>query len=114
MRLKNDLYKDEQNGIIDKIIKIIDLDECNSLMLYDIDKDKKKQAEILELLPEIRKYFSLSHIDGFRTPEKYKRPYMTIIKHTIKNKYKMLSCDHRIKKDSGEIRTKRYIFVKKK
>ena len=62
------------------------------------------------MLPNIRKYFTFTHMVGARNPEKVKRPYLSIIRHIIKLKYKMLSCDYRLKINNEEIRTKKYIF----
>ena len=114
MKLKSILYKKEQNELIDKIINILELDNENSIILYNIDNDKTKQDKILELIPEIRKYYSFSTIIGASEPEKTKRFYLSIIRQLTKNKFNMLSCDYRVKKDdNSEIRTKKYIFTKK-
>ena len=58
MKLKSILYKKEQDEITDKIINILELDNENSIILYNLDNDKTKQDKILELIPEIRKYYS--------------------------------------------------------
>lgn len=113
MRLKNDLYKKEQIDILNKIIDIIELDDDNGIILYELDNDKVKQEKILGLLPEIRKYFSLSFLKSISNPDLSKRPYLSIIKNITKLEYKIMSCDYRLKKDdSTEIRTKKYIFIK--
>ena len=79
MRLKSILYKKEQDELINKIINILDLDHENSIILYNLDNDKTKQDKILELIPEIRKYYSFSTIIGASEPTKAKRPYLSII-----------------------------------
>lgn len=58
MRLKSELYKKEQEEMCDKIIEILDLPETNTITLYELDNDKEKQKKIIELIPDIRKYFS--------------------------------------------------------
>ena len=58
MKLKSILYKKEQDELVDKIINILELDNENSIILYNLDNDKIKQNKILELIPEIRKYYS--------------------------------------------------------
>ena len=60
MKLKSILYKKEQDEIINKIIDILVLDNNNSIILYELDNDKIKQDKILELIPDIRKYFSFT------------------------------------------------------
>jgi hypothetical protein len=113
MRLKTELYGDEQNQIIETLIKILDLDENNSCLLYDIDNDETKINEINKLIPTIRKYFSFSSIWGASLPDQTKRPWLSIVRQLTKRHYEMLSCDYRIVKDGQTIRTKKYIFVKK-
>ncbi len=55
MKLKSTLYK---------IINILELDNENSIILFSLDNDNTKQDKILELIPEIRKYYSFSTIIG--------------------------------------------------
>jgi hypothetical protein len=111
MKLKSLLYKQEQEEIINKIINILELDDDNSIILYNLDNDHNKQNKILELIPEIRKYYSFSTIIGASEPDKAKRPYLSIIKQITKSKYKINSYDYRIKQENKEdIRTKKYIF----
>ena len=113
MKLKSILYKKEQDEIINKIIDILDLDN-NSIILYELDNDKIKQDKILELIPDIRKYFSFTSVIGASEPDKAKRPYLSIIRQLTKSKYNMLSCDYRIKEEGKEdIRTKKYLFIEK-
>jgi len=111
MKLKSILYEKEQNDIVDKIMNILELDNENSIILYNLDNDKNKIDRILSLIPEIRKYYSFSMIIGASDPTKAKRPYLSIIRQLTKNKYKLNSYDYRIKQDGKEdIRTKKYIF----
>jgi len=111
MKLKSLLYKQEQDDLIDKIIDILELDNENSIILYNLDNDQNKKNKILELIPEIRKYYSFSTIIGASEPTKAKRPYLSIIKQITKSKYKLNSYDYRIKQvDKEDIRTKKYIF----
>jgi hypothetical protein len=114
MKLKSELYKEEQEEVINKLINIIKLNNDNSLVLYDLDHDETKQQEILNLIPDIRKYFSFTSIIGASEPDKSKRPYLSIIKQLIKSKYNIISSDFRIKDENNkEIRTKKYFFIKK-
>jgi hypothetical protein len=105
MKLKSILYKKEQDEIINKIIDILVLDYNNSIILYELDNDKIKQDKILELIPDIRKYFSFTSVIGASEPDKAKRPYLSIIRQLTKSKYNMLSCDYRIKEEGKGMRT---------
>ena len=92
-------------------LRFLELDNENSIILYNLDNDKTKQDKILELIPEIRKYYSFSTIIGVSEPTKAKRPYLSIIRQLTKSKYKLNSYDYRIKQDGkDDIRTKKYIF----
>ena len=112
MRLKSDIYKNEQNELIEKIITILDLDEKNSITLYELDNDKEKQEEIMALSPKIKKYFSLSKVNGIQNLDKNKRPFLALIKHVTKSKYKFVSGECVLSINNNRIRTKRHYFIK--
>ena len=110
MRLKNELYKKEQDEVINKIISILDLKNKNTYTLYELDKNEEIQNKIMELIPEIRKWFSFNGIKAVGDPEKIKRPWLSIIKHLIKQKYNMISLDYHFTENSNHIRTQKYCF----
>tara|TARA_B110000285_G_C15129171_1_gene622325 strand:- start:1917 stop:2261 length:345 start_codon:yes stop_codon:yes gene_type:complete len=112
MRLKSVLYKKEQTDICNKIMNILDLDDMNSITLYELDTSKEKQQAIMALIPDIRKYFKTACIMGAKEPEKIKRPWLSIMKHTTKLHYTLLHSDFRIMVDGSKQRTKRYVFLK--
>ena len=74
---------------------------------------KDKQKRILDLIPDIRKYFSFTSIIGASEPEKTKRPWLSIIKNITKLKYDMIHGDFVLKKNDEKIRTKKYVFLLK-
>ena len=41
--------------IVDKIVKILDLENKTEYTLYELDKNNEIQNKIMELIPEIRK-----------------------------------------------------------
>jgi hypothetical protein len=47
MRLKSDLYKKEQEEIVDKIIIILDLENKNTYTLYELDNNEEIQKQIM-------------------------------------------------------------------
>jgi hypothetical protein len=108
MRLKSELYKKEQEEICDKIIDILDLPETNTITLYELDNDKEKQEHIMELIPDIRKYFSFNSIKAVGEPHRIKRPWLSIIKQITKLKYTMTTKDYRIKVGDEIVRSIRY------
>ena len=111
MRLKSELYKKEQDEIVDKIITILDLENKTEYTLYELDKNKEIQKQIMELIPEIRKYYSFNGIKAVGEPTKIKRPWLSIIKHLIKPKYKMVSLDYHFTENGKHIRTQKYHFI---
>lgn len=113
MNLKSILYRQEQEEIIESIIDIIQLDNNKSISLYDLDNDMEKQDKIMNMIPEIRKFFSFSTIIGASEPHRAKRPYLSIIKQLCKKKYDISVYDCRIKIDGKDVRSKRYVFVLK-
>jgi hypothetical protein len=110
MRLKSELYKKEQEEIVDKIISILDLENKTEYTLYELDKNEEIQKKIMELIPEIRKYFSFNGIKAVGEPNKIKRPWLSIIKHLIKIKYNMVSLDYHFTEEGNHIRTQKYCF----
>lgn len=50
MRLKSDLYKEEQEEVIEKIISILDLKNKNTYTLYELDKNEEIQNKIMEVI----------------------------------------------------------------
>lgn len=113
MRLKSELYQKEQEEIVDKIIAILELDKDNSITSYELDNDSEKIKKIMELSGKIRTYFAYRCITGVREPEKIKRPWLSIIKHITKLKYKMIISDFGLRINDKVIRTKKYHFILK-
>lgn len=110
MRLKSELYKKEQEEIVDKIVKILDLENRTEYTLYELDKNEEIQKQIMELIPEIRKYYSFNGIKAVGEPNKIKRPWLSIVKHLIIKKYNMVSLDYHFTEDGNHIRTQKYCF----
>ena len=110
MRLKSELYKKEQDGVVDKIINILDLENKKTYTLYELDKNQELQKQIMDLIPEIRKWFSFNGIKAVGEPSKIKRPWLSIIKHLIKSKYKLKSRDFQFTENRKYIRTHIYTF----
>jgi hypothetical protein len=108
MRLKSELYKKEQEEIVDKIVKILDLENKTEYTLYELDKNEEIQKKIMELIPEIRKYYAFNNLKAVGEPNKRKRPWLSIIKNLLKSKYTIESVDFRMMDNDVEIRTHKY------
>ena len=112
MRTKREVYKKEQEEIIDEIIEILSLKE-DKITLYELDNDNEKQNKIMNLIPTIRKYYSFNNIKAVGEPEKIKRPWLSIIKQLCKIKYNITPEKIRIYKNNQVIRTVLYYFYDK-
>lgn len=112
MRLKSELYKKEQDDVIDKIITILDLEHKQTYTLYELDNNEEIQKQIMELIPEIRKWFSFNNMKAVGEPEKRKRPWLSIIKNLIKSKYDIDSKEYQFKNEEAWMKTPIYIFTK--
>jgi hypothetical protein len=111
MRLKSELYKKEQEEIVDKIISILDLENRTEYTLYELDKNEEIQNKIMELIPEIRKYYAFNNMKAVGEPNKRKRPWLSIIKNLLKTKYNIISNDFQFTENETHIRTHIYKFI---
>jgi hypothetical protein len=111
MRLKSELYKKEQEEIVDKIISILDLENKTEYTLYELDQNEEIQKKIMKLIPEIRKYYAFNNLKAVGEPNKRKRPWLSIIKNLLKTKYNIVSKDFQFTENETHIRTHIYKFI---
>ena len=112
MRLKTELYQKEQYQIIDTIIDILDLQNKNSYTLYELDNNVDIQIRIMNLIPTIRMFFAFNCMKAIGEPDRFKRPYLSIIKNLIKKKYNITCKGFKFKINNVIIRTQLYSFQK--
>ena len=112
MRSKNELHSKEQDIIIAQIITILDLEHNNAYTLIELDNNTILQKQIMELIPQINKWFSLDNMKSVEEFERIKRPWLFIIKQLIQNKYEIESKEYYFKKDNQWLMTKQYFFTK--
>ena len=65
MRLKSELYKKEQDEIIEKIITILDLENKNTYTLYELDKNEEIQNKIINMCSNMLSAFCKLKIFAF-------------------------------------------------
>lgn len=112
MRLKKDLYPQEQLNVKMSLVKILGLHQDPYIVLYELDRDTELLNNIQSLIPLIRKYFSYASIPGVMEPFRYNRPYLSIIKNLLKDLY-TIQCKY-IKfrlPDGNRVRTTKYVFI---
>lgn len=110
MRLKTVLYKEEQAEIVLKLISLLNLEENQTFILYELDKNIELQTNILGLVPEIRKYYNCNNIKAVTDPSRIKRAWLSIIKTLLKPVYTIAAEDHHFTKDEQYIHTQKYTF----
>ena len=115
MRKKSELYEIQQNEIISKLENILQLPENNNITLHELDNNNKIKDEIINLIPDIRKYYNYNNITAITDTINCKRPQLAIIRFIIRKKYEMYNCDIRLADENKKktIRTTKYIFIKK-
>ena len=88
---KLDKFKKERQALVAQLIQILDLDSQRSFILHEIDHNLEKQEEIMALIPDIKKYYSHGLIGGIKDRTKQKRPWLSIIKHMLRDHYHLIS-----------------------
>lgn len=84
MKSKSELYTEEREIILNKILEILNINEQNKLFsVCDLDKDNDKQTKILNLEVDIRKYFA-SRLWSCFAKHNIKRKVLSIIKNIMK------------------------------
>lgn len=99
-----DNSQQDKHFLVEKMTKIISLDNCNSFSVQDIDNDKNKQKKIMELSSQVKKTFDNQMIN-LKT---VKRPWLTILKIVMKSEYDVMSSNQKV----GDKMSKRYYFMK--
>ena len=80
-------YTEERNELLQKLYNILGVNETNRMFsLKELDKNEQKQQAIIDLVPEIKKYFLCSRWNYFNNKDREcKRIYLSLIKAFFKN-----------------------------
>ena len=110
------LFTEEKEAIASKLYDILEL-ENNYFLLCHLDEDQDKQEKIMNLVPEIERYFKSRDLSFLHVKCHIKRrPYLSIIRGVFKNcNYKIIFQSITIKdnKDNDKtIRTQKYYIIK--
>jgi len=112
MRLKTELYKEEQAEIVSKLITLLNLDVNNTYLLSELDKDVVLQQNILGLVPDVRKFYNCNNIKAVTDPTRIKRAWLSIIKTILKPVYSIVAVDYHFTEEKKYIHTQKYTFTK--
>ena len=110
---KKDLYKKEQEEILNKINTILGISkDNNTIYLYDIENDENKKAQILALSDDVQKCFKYSKW-GFYSKEECKGNHVLLCKSIYKDMgYQIIGKAFDITRNNEKIRTTKYIIGK--
>ncbi len=105
---RNIIYANEQKVILDKVLKIIGVNEnCKMFFTYYITDDMKKKLD--ELVDDIKLYYKTSNWAVFRstiTPDKY---HIALIRSILKdNNINYICSTCKIKNNNNVINTSLY------
>ena len=98
-----DKYTKERQELLDKMFSILGINENNNkFLLHELDNDEKKQQDILNLEPEIKKYFICGKWGCFTDPT-IKRKYLSFIKNVFKTmNYEVISVRRLVKNNNED------------
>jgi predicted RNA-binding protein with RPS1 domain len=95
-------YTNERKEILQKILNILEItDKNNILSLKELDENNKKQKNIIDLEPDIKKYFLCSRWTYFSNKNRqFKRNYLSLIKAIMKDMNIKMVSSTLVKKNS--------------
>lgn len=99
MRKLSELYKEEREAICKKIIDIVGTE----FLLCDIIENEAIRQKILDLKPEIQKYYAVSSLSMFRPgAPPVKRDSLIIVRYIFKqNGYNFVNEEYVIQGENG-------------
>lgn len=98
---KKVIYKKERQEILQKILDIIEInDKKTTFNSDDFEKDEDKKKQIMELIPDIKKYFSVSGWTYFRRP--VGNPEISITRAVLKDMDYSMVYQQKKRKIGGE------------
>lgn len=87
---KSEKFKTERIAVYEKLMTLLNYSEDESFVLNDLDNNNELQNQILDLIVDIRKYYSASGCKGCSENRGCKRPFMSIIRYILKQNNKTL------------------------
>lgn len=114
--LKNKIgrFTEERKEILNKILNIIGITETNRIFYsHVLDNNISAQNEILNLLDNIAKYFSISMWPAYKPDKVMTKKYLSIIKSVLKDmNIKFTTMNSKIKNDKNvRVNTTLYTLI---
>ena len=113
MPKKVDIYVEERKDVLNKLFQILGINENNNtFLLHDLDTNTNTQNKILDLEPEIKKYFICGTWSCFKNGIIKNKP-LSIIKSVVKEMdLQIMITTNVFKNDESSVRRKVYHIVK--
>ena len=84
--MKQYVFINERKEILNKIMNIIKINNSNlTFYSHELDKNIEGQQEILNMIPDIEKYFKVSSWASFQSNKNVSRKYLSIVKSILKD-----------------------------
>jgi hypothetical protein len=85
-RYKKYKYQNERKDITKQLLQVLKINGENKMFnSYDLDHDEETQKKILDMIPNIEKYYTVASWSYYRKEKKKERPYLSIIKSVLKD-----------------------------
>jgi len=113
MHSKSELFNEERNDIVNKILKILEInDDNNTFYLHELDNNIEKQEAIFMLESDIKNFFAAGSWACFAN-SKVKRKELSIIRNVLKEmNYDLVPKRKVIKKNNEIQRDTLYYIIK--
>ena len=110
VKIKKIRFIKERKEILEKIYNIIGINENNKMFYtHEIDNDEEKKQKIEDLIPDIKKNFSVSTWLCFNKSRNMNKKHISIVKYILKDMiidYSSMPC--KLKKNNKFISTTQY------
>jgi len=110
VKIKKIRFIKERKEILEKIYNIIGINENNKMFYtHEIDNDEEKKQKIEDLIPDIKKNFSVSTWLCFNKSRNMNKKHISIVKYILKDMiidYSSMPC--KLKKNNKFINTTQY------
>ena len=113
MPKKVDNYDNERKSVLDKMFSILGINENNNkFLLHELDTNEEKQKLLLDLEPDIKKYFICSKWSCFKDPE-MKRKALSYFKHVLKEMGLNIMITTNVIKDNNDSKKRKIYHIVK-
>lgn len=78
------IMNSDRKQVLNKLLEILNLKNSYDMVYLDeLEKDLNKQKQILDLVDDVKKYFSYSNWEFFENKKDIKHPYLSLAKSIV-------------------------------